>query len=334
MNKRCYLLILLSFTISLSLGQTPYGETFVYPPISGGYSIYYSDEIGAIQDFFSTTYESLFFDEYDATVLNPALINNNCAAIPAGYTLLPVGIENIVGLNITFNDTKNIINGSLTISQLTTTSSVVGLLLCTTLSNDLIFFEGNQNFVDPGGYSFPNIVYTGIYSIVTYDPAIRPIKNIFFGQNLIISTIGFVIYQFPNGFSINATADSAIMLTVQNYTTNPTGIDPPGKISCEQFVDIEPQDEIDYQIVGLQASLTFTYTTNYPNFAIGHFDDSTNVWSFSTIPPIVNTTAKTVTQNTTHFSTWGLYGETATATSLSPLYLFSITLIIVLVFII
>jgi len=55
---------------------------------------------------------------------------------------------------------------------------------------------------------------------------------------------------------------------------------------------------------------------------------------FSTIPPIVNTNAKTVTQNTTHFSTWGLYGETATANSLSPLYLFSITLIIVLVFII
>jgi len=333
MNKSCYLviLILLSFSISLSLGQSiPLNITTFYPPQFTS-PIGYQDEIGASQAFFSTAYESLFFDEYEALELNSILITNNCAAIPAGYTLLPAG-GIIVGFNIIFNDTKSIINGSLSISGFSS-GNPIGLLLCTTLSNDLIFFEGYLPNPD-GSYSFPNIIYNGIYSLVSYNSTIPPIKNILFGQNLIISPIVPAIYQFQNGFSINATANSTIMVTVQFYTTNPTGIDPPGKISCEQFVDIETQDEIDYQIVGLQASLTFTYTTNYPNFAIGHYDDSTNAWSFSTIPPIVNTTAKTVTQNTTHFSTWGLYGETATATSLSPLYLFSITLIIVLVFII
>jgi len=330
MNKRCCLaiLILLSFSISLSLGQ----ETSNF--FSGDNMVSYQDGIGTFQYFVSTANGSLSYYEYtDATALNSALMANNCPTIPAGYTLFPVNIVSIVGYNITFNDTKSIINGSLTITSLSPQSSVIGLLLCTPLSNDLIFFEGYLLNPD-GSYSFPNIIYNGIYSLVYYNSTIPPIKNIFFGQNLIVSPIGPAIYQFLNGFSINATANSIIMVTVQNYTTNPTGIDPPGKISCEQFVDIETQDEIDYQIVGLQASLTFTYTTNYPNFAIGHYDDSTNAWSFSTIPPIVNTTAKTVTQNTTHFSTWGLYGETATATSLSPLYLFSITLIIVLVFII
>jgi len=209
---------------------------------------------------------------------------------------------------------------------------ILGLLLCTPLSNDLIFFEGYLSNPGAGQYIFSNFIYNGIYSIVTYDFIILPIKNIFFGQNLIIGPIGPVTYRFPNGFSITAIANNTIMLTVQFYTTNPTGVDPPGKTSCGQFVDIETQDEMDGTV--LKASLTFTYTQYDPNFVIGHFDDSTNAWSFSEIPPSINTTAKTVTQNTTHFSTWGLYGETATANSLSPLFSFLIILIITLVFII
>jgi len=238
------------------------------------------------------------------------------------------------GFNVTFNDTKSITEGSLSFPYKSEGTEVLlpilGLLLCTPLSNDLIFFEGYLPNPDVGQYLFQSIIYNGIYSIVAYDSIILATKNILYNQILIISSVGPATYQFPNGFSINAIANSTILLTVQNYTTNPTGVDPPGKISQGQFVELDTQNAT----IGLQASLTFTYINYIPNFVIGYYNGTAGAWVFSDIPPTVNTTAKTVTQNTTHFSTWGLYGETATANSLSPLYLFSITLILVLIFII
>jgi len=284
----------------------------------------------------------LFFDIYNAVTLTSALITNNCPTLPNG--VLPNGYFSFTdadilpilsaGFNVTFNDTKSITEGSLSFPYKSEGTEVLlpilGLLLCTPLSNDLIFFEGYLPNPDVGQYLFQSIIYNGIYSIVAYDSIILATKNILYNQILIISSVGPATYQFPNGFSINAIANSTILLTVQNYTTNPTGVDPPGKISQGQFVELDTQNAT----IGLQASLTFTYINYIPNFVIGYYNGTAGAWVFSDIPPTVNTTAKTVTQNTTHFSTWGLYGETATANSLSPLYLFSITLILVLIFII
>jgi len=337
--NRAWFIILFSLTIPLSLGQEILGfiSNTTYYPVGPVTILWYINDISPTsiaQDFTSSANESLFFDMYDAPALNSALSTNNCGPFPTGYTLISMGTYNIdyplsgytAGFYVDFNDLNSITDGSIHFELDLNTTETYGLLLCNRLlSNDYIFLEGYFANVFENSFVVNSFNYNGIYSIVSYDSTIRPTKNILFGQSFIISQI-LAVYLFPNGFSITVVTNTSITLTVQFNTTNPTP-NPSCKISQGQFVDITTSDTIDE----LNATLTFTYTQYNPNFAIGHFDEISNGWSFPIMGLSINTTAATVSQTTNHFSTWGLYGETASANIISPTFLFLIALIIVFI---
>jgi len=174
----------------------------------------------------------------------------------------------------------------------------------------------------------PNILYNGIYSIVSYDGTNYLNQFKLFGQEFTLNQVLYT-YNFPYGFALQASVQSPVIVVINYNTSNPINVEPANYTSYNQFVDINPLGIV----VGLNATISFTYTTYKPTYVIGYFDENNLAWNFPASGLTIDTAGDGVNQFTTHLSTWGLYGEPSNPNAgaiLSPISLLWLLLLFVL----
>jgi len=274
--------------------------------------------------------ENITFDIYFDITLNSSLLDQDATAFPPGYTLfqgisfLYPTLTNVYvrGFYVDFSNTANLTANTIAFPLTGTYSVTYGLLYWSPVFGQYAWLPGT---LASNMLTVPGIFYNGIYSIVAFDFAHYLNQFKLFGQEFILNQISYN-YLFPNGFALQASVQSSIPVIIYFYTSNPTGVVPNNYTSYNQFVDIYPIGKV----VGLNATITFTYTKYEPNYVIGYLEEGNSTWNFPNSGLYVDTTNPGVNQFTTHFSTWGLYGEPSSGAILSPISLLWLLLVLVL----
>jgi len=289
---------------------------------------------GVVQNFtvgYSSPIENMTLDIYYDSLLNSSLLNQDATPFPAGYTLFQ-GITFLYplytyvrGFYVYFSNTANLTANTISFPLIGTNSTTYGLLYWSTVFGQYSWLPGTlaNNML-----TVPWIFYNGIYSIVSYDSTNYLNQYKLFGQEFILNQYLYT-YNFPNGFALQASVQSPVIIVIYFNTSNPTNMMPANYTSFNQYVDINAYGIV----VGLNATVTFTYTTYESNFVIGYFDEVNLAWNFPNSGLNIDTTDHGVNQFTTHFSTWGLYGEPSNPNAgaiLTPISLLWLLLVFVL----
>jgi len=292
--------------------NTIYPGTYNY-----GFANFYPVTAPVTLSFICTSGEIFSVSAYDATNLTLALQSLNTPSLPVGFNSYPSGIYlNLLGglpdyltaFYLNFNDSATFFT-NMVFTFLFTPSIIAhdyGFLYYDMNSNFFSWIPGTQNLT-LSTISIPlNPLNRGLYIFASYDLT-SPIPTLYTQVRTI--TDDLVTYDYPYGIQISvfATSTSNTFYVLFN-STNPKANNATGKVSLNQFITIDATGTL----VGLNASLGFTYTTFMSGFAIGYYNDTDGMWVF---PPgtVVDTVNSGVGINTNHFSTWGLYGEPTTS---------------------
>jgi len=300
------------FTQYSGLYSTVFGTYGWYGPnpSSVNWLLAISIPSGVVQNFTiaGTTYENMTLNYYIDADLNSTLLSINAAPFPDGYTLFQgqttynINYSYMRGFYVFFNNPAILTASTLSIPLYGVNGTTYGLLYWSQAFGQYAWLPGTlaNNIL-----TVPGILYNGVYSIVSYDYVNFFNQYVLFGQ-LFTVTQNFYTFNCPYGFALTASAQSPINVTIYYNTSNPSNTKPPSNYTVyNQFVDIQANGAV----VGLMATLTFTYTTYEPNFVIGYVDDVHSKWIYPDSGLEIDTTDHGVNQNTTHFSTWGLFGE-------------------------
>jgi len=289
---------------------------------------------GVVQNFTAgiNHFENLTLNIYDVVQLNASLLNQDASAFPAGYTLfqgvtiyISPGYNLVQGFYVYFSDTANLTANVISFPLYGNANKTYGLLYWSPVFGQYAWLPGTlvNNML-----TVPNILYNGIYSIVSYDGTNYLNQFKLFGQEFTLNQVLYT-YNFPYGFALQASVQSPVIVVINYNTSNPINVEPANYTSYNQFVDINPYGIV----VGLNATISFTYTTYKPNYVIGYFDELNLVWNFPVSGLTIDTAGDGVNQFTTHLSTWGLYGEPSNPNAgaiLSPISLLWLLLLFVL----
>jgi len=336
------LLVIVIFTLfscctvsSQTLYYSSFGQYTSYVPISS-VSWKASDGYpsGLIQNFTlsSDTNENATLNVYNASQLNNALLSEDGIGFPPGYTLFQgdtfynyPGYGFVEGFYVYFADPSIVQTNILYFPFSGTNNTANGLLYWSQAFGQYAWLPGTLN---NNHLTVPGVLYNGIYAIVSYNYTNYFNKPTLFGQEFTLDQVSYS-YNFPNGFILQASVQSPINVTVYFNSSNPTNVVPPNYTSFNQFAVIETNGTV----VGLSATIIFQYINFEPNYVIGYFNEANSTWIFPNTGLSFDTSYNRVNQYTTHFSTWGLYGEPSNPNAgaiLSPIPLLWLLLVLVL----
>jgi len=209
--------------------------------------------------------------------------------------------ETTVGFNVYINDSTSIVS-----LQLNSPFSLLGSL---NFRYGFVYWDINtKRYIwFPGNATATNIVasipLTGFYIFIYFDVT-RHVKLPALFTFPCTAGSDNNTYTFELGFEVQAySATQREPFYVSRPLKNPFNYEPPQKESTALFLDIKIASEID-----LDAIISFPFNGTYQP-VIGFFNETSNTWEFPTSGLSINTTENLVSQTTTHFSTWGLYGE-------------------------
>jgi len=206
-----------------------------------------------------------------------------------------------VAFNVYINDSSSVVNLQLnsSFSLFGNLNIRYGFLYWNIDTNNYIWFPGTTT----SNNIIISIPFTGYYVFIYFDVT----------QNVKLPSL-FTLpchansdnntYSFPLGFEVQAYGISQSSAFYVSYSPiNPFNDEPPQKLSTDLFLNITLATEI-----SLKATISFPYNGTY-NPVIGFFNETSATWIFPSLGRIIDTKTNLVSQTTTHFSTWGLYGE-------------------------
>jgi hypothetical protein len=239
----------------------------------------------------------------------------NVLALPTGYIALSLGFT----LSVTNGAS---VTGSLTTGQLSVAAQA---LLTAGVNAGCLQFDSvtnTYNEIDVQSYSVNQGITIPIISAGTYlfvgAQANVPVPSFYGTYRALVGGVRKVI-TFSQGFVVDVTASASTSVVVYYNTTNTAPKNPPNNyIPLNAFFTIELS-----AATALQATLNYTYTAsqisnarvNANTLQIGYYDTTSGSWQFPGSQ--VNTNTMVVSTTTTHFSTWGVYASSASATVLS-----------------
>jgi len=123
------------------------------------------------------------------------------------------------------------------------------------------------------------------------------------------------LVRYSANFVMDVTVDVNAKLNVTFYAVNPLATNPPAQYtSLNTYWDIQLDTT-----ANVQATLQYTYTaaqltgvgTTAGSLRFGYYDTTALQWNILS-GAVIDTGATSVSQATTHFSTWGVFGSSGT----------------------
>jgi len=271
--------------------------------------------------------------QYGVALLGPALqieLNMNGNVTLQAYvnlqTTLPSGCQNLsFGLDIGYQLIISPPNAVVISATLTTPALAASAIALITLNTNLWFFQYNSTtqFYSAIAVNYNGITQVvtvplpsaGIYVLVVLDIT-APIPT-FFDQPRDLSAQSNVSLSFPDGLSLSVNVQSDTTLTTTFLTTNPHNNPGNGSTSINAFFDFNTTSN-----VTLNATIYYQYSVQTVNqigvdattLKIAFYDEQSGQWVFPSSGGSVSTSTMVVSQTTTHFSTWGVFGHSTSST--------------------
>jgi len=317
-------IVLTLFLISYCVAQSSFGSPLT---VSAGVSTTFS--------FPSCTLEIML--ESSATIILDLYVSiSSEAELPSGSELLTFSSSVNAGFNLSISPPNvaigyiNFTSPGIDNSDIITGSAEAS---CFQYDPSLNFY--NQLNVDVSSASvFPTITVSlptpGIFLFVSLDSNAQFPSFYGSGKNLPAGKERSFIY--PNGLSLQVTSESSNYL-IANFSENVYFPNPSNYISIDAFFTFTAESEDN-----LNATITYTYDKSEieakgiaeSTLRIGYYDTTQSSWIFMSSGGSVDTSASVVSQTTTHFSTWGVYGSSGVASIAINFILLASSLLVLL----
>jgi len=171
-----------------------------------------------------------------------------------------------------------------------------------------------NSFSIPAGFNI-SLPEASTYLLVAVQ-ANATIPNIYGRARRLLNNTRALI-QYSENFLLDVTLNATADVTVTFYTTNPAPKNP-----SQVYVALNVYWTIDLNTqASVNSTLSFIYTAaqlaaagvSATQLRFAFYNTNTAQWEFFNTGGQVDTAAKAVSQFTTHFSTWGVYGDNTTA---------------------